>query len=311
MKTLVVGMGVVGTTWGWALANAGVEITHLIRPGNYEKCRNGVTLVLRDGRKGQKKQDAVKYDPKCVEAITPQDLYDLIIISVNFDKVEAVLDELVPLAGDAVFLLFGANWSGLEAIEQRLPEERYLIGFPRGGGTQRDGVYSVSLESGIILGEARGGRTEKLQKVEALFAQAGIQSEIPDHILHVLWASHAMAVGFGAGLAQNRDVDSFLRDRKALIRAYSVTREIFGLCRQRGADPYQSFPQSAIYKLPAWLFVVVVRLLSAADPGLKLILARLSQTNEEEALRGAMLTTAQELKFSMPLLTAVEADFKH
>jgi ketopantoate reductase len=33
MKILVVGTGIIGTTWGWALSNAGLDVTHLVRPG--------------------------------------------------------------------------------------------------------------------------------------------------------------------------------------------------------------------------------------------------------------------------------------
>ena len=305
MKTLVVGIGVIGTTWGWALSNAGIDVTYLVRPGNKDKCKNGVTLDVLDGRKSHKKENIVKYDLKCVETITPSDHYELIIVSVNFNKIDAVLDQFVPMSGDAIFLIFGANWFGVDAIEKRLPRERYLMGFPRGGGTQQDGThYSVSLESNVYLGEADGRRTKKLQRVESLFAQADIHADISDNILHLLWTSHAIAVGFGAGLAQSRDVDVFMRDRASVLRSYHVTKEIFELCRLRGADPYKALSLSALYKLPPWLFVLVVRSLSAYAPGLKRVLARLSQTDNEKELRAAMLKTAEELKFDMPLLTA-------
>ncbi len=184
MKTLIVGAGVIGTTWGWALSDAGIDVTHLVRPGNMNICENGATLDLLDGRKGHKKKNIVTYNLKCVETITPSDPYALIIVSVNFNRVDTVLDQLVPISGDATFLIFGANWFGEDAIEKRLPRERYLIGFPRGGGTQQDGVYIMSLESNVLLGEVGGGRTEKLQRVESLFAQADIHVEIPNNILH-------------------------------------------------------------------------------------------------------------------------------
>ncbi len=305
MKTLVVGIGIIGTTWGWALSNAGIDVTYLVRPGYKDKFKDGVTLDVLDGRKNHKKENVVKYDLKCVETITASDHYELIIVSVNFNKIDAVLDQLVPMSGDAIFLIFGANWFGVEAIEKRIPKERYLMGFPRGGGTRQDGTYySVSLESNVFLGEADGSRTEKLQGVELLFAQADIHADISDNILHLIWTAHAIAVGFGAGLAQSQDVDMFLRDRASVLRSYHVTKEIFELCKLRGADPYKALSQSALYKLPAWLFILAIRLLSTYTLGLKRVLARLTQTGNEKELRAAMLNTAEELKFDMPLLTA-------
>ena len=307
MKTLVVGTGIIGTTWGWALSNAGINVTHLIRPGTKDRYKNGMTLDIFDGRKGHKKEYVVKYDLKCVERISNTDPYELIIVSVNFNKIDAVLDQLVPLSGDAIFLIFGANWFGVEPIEKRLPRERYLLGFPRGGGTQQDDThYLVAINSGVFLGEADGRLTEKLQRITSLFVQAGFHADIPNNILHLLWTSHAIAIGHGAGLADTGDINTFLSNRKALIHAYNVTREIFELCRMRGADPYKAFSLSALYKLPPWLFTLAIKILTASTfgPGLKRILARLNQTTNEQELREAMLKTAEELKFNMPLLTS-------
>jgi 2-dehydropantoate 2-reductase len=311
MKTLVVGTGIIGTTWGWALSDAGIDVSHLVRPGTREKCQNGVTLDVLDGRKGHKKENVVKYDLKCVETIIPSDPYELIIVSVNFNQVDAVLDQLVPLSGDAIFLIFGANWFGVQPIEKQLPRERYLLGFPRGGGTQQDDMYySVAIDPGVFLGEADGKRTEKLQRVESLFARADLPAQIPNNITHLLWTSHAIAIGYGAGLARSGDVNAFLRNRAAIIHAYNVTKEIFELCRRRGADPYKALSYSALYKLPPWLFTIVVKSLSVSTygPGLKRILARLNQTANEKELREAMLKTAEELKFDMPRLKAVGGD---
>jgi len=308
MKTLVVGTGIIGTTWGWALSTAGINVTHLVRPGSKDRYKDGVTLDLLEGRKGHKKKNIVKYNLKCVETISASDPYDLIIVSVNFNKIDAVLDQLVPLSGDALFLIFGANWFGADPIEKHLPRDRYLLGFPRGGGTRQDGMhYSVAMDSVVFLGEADGGRTEKLQRVESFFAHADFHADIPENILHMFWTSHAIAIGFGAGLAQSGDVDVFLNDRAALIHAYHVTREIFELCRRRGADPYKASSEAALYKLPPWLFALAIKLYSASDPGLKRVLTRLNQTANEKELREAMLKTAEELKFDMPLLTAVGA----
>ena len=91
MKILIVGTGVVGITWGWALLQADNDITHFVKPGQKDKFEDGVTLDLRDGRKGNKKDNVVKYALKCVETISPSDHYELIIVSVNFNQVVLTL----------------------------------------------------------------------------------------------------------------------------------------------------------------------------------------------------------------------------
>ena len=37
MKTLIVGTGVIGTIYGWALSESGADITHLVRKGRRQE----------------------------------------------------------------------------------------------------------------------------------------------------------------------------------------------------------------------------------------------------------------------------------
>jgi hypothetical protein len=311
MKTLIVGTGVIGTTWGWALSEAGIDVTYLVRPGRKDHFKAGITLSVYDGRKGHKKNNVTKTALKCVETLAPSDGYELILLSVFFNKVAAALDQLVPLSGEAVFLIFGANWSGLEEIEKRLTRERYLLGFPLGGGTQQGYKYHTYLGAKIFLGEVDGKSTEKLQRVKSLFAKADIQSDIPDNIQHLIWTGHGLAVGVGASLAQTGDVDSFLSNRALMIQGYYLTREIFELCRLRGAVPSKYPDQAALFQLPPWLYAFVLPLYcNYYDPGVKRIFAHLAATADAKETGEDILETAQQLKFDMPRLTAARTYLK-
>jgi ketopantoate reductase len=44
MKTLIVGSGVIGVIYGWALRQASVDVTHFVRPGKKVRFPNGATL---------------------------------------------------------------------------------------------------------------------------------------------------------------------------------------------------------------------------------------------------------------------------
>jgi ketopantoate reductase len=46
MKTLIVGSGVIGVIYGWALSQAGEDATHLVRPGRQDRFQDGVRLDL-------------------------------------------------------------------------------------------------------------------------------------------------------------------------------------------------------------------------------------------------------------------------
>jgi len=308
MKTLIVGAGVVGTMYGWALSEAGHDVTHFVRSDKKEQFKDGVTLDLIDDRKRHKKINIAKYALKCVEAITPEDHYELIILPLHFHQVEVALEMLVPASGEAIFLDFGSNWNGLQGIEKYIPGERYLFGFPYGGGTIENGKYVAYLGPKVYLGGVNGTRTEKLERVKSFFAQADIQADVPDNILHLLWTSHSGAVGMSAGIAQSKGVAAFLRDRAVMVQSYEIVRELFELCRLRGADPYRYVDAAFLYRIPVWLHIPVLQLFCSYNPGIARILAHVAEPERDaRELYKAMLKTAQELKFDLPHTKSVES----
>ena len=60
-----------------------------------------------------------------------------------------------------------------------------------------------------------------------------------------------------------------------------------------------------------WLFVLALQAYGAYDPGLKRFFAHLAETGDAGGIGAAMLTTAAELKFDRPRLTAVGAHLPH
>jgi Ketopantoate reductase PanE/ApbA len=74
VRVLIIGRGVVGTIYGWALSKAGIDVTHVVRkegPGTD-------TLHLLDLRPGYPKNARVTYAPKTVGQINPSDGFHLV-----------------------------------------------------------------------------------------------------------------------------------------------------------------------------------------------------------------------------------------
>lgn len=308
MKTLIVGAGVIGVTYGWALSEAGHDVTHFVKLGKPEQFKQGVPLDLIDDRKRHKKINTAKYALKCVESILPDDHYELIILPLHFYQVEAALQTLVPVAGDAIFLDLGSNWNGMEAIDKLVPRERCLLGFPYAGGTIEHGTYVTYLGPKVYLGSVDGTHAETLERVKSFFAQADIQTDMPDNILHLLWTSHVGAVAFSAGIVRSQGVTPFLHDKAALRQCYSVVKELYELCRLRGVDPYRYMDQSFLFKIPVWLFMPVLRLFCTYNAGVVRVFSHIAEPERDaRALYQAMLKTAQELKLDLPRTKAIES----
>jgi len=308
MKTLIVGAGLIGVTYGWALSEAGYDVTHFVKSGRREQLKEGVKLDLIDDRKRHPKTNLANYALKCVESITPDDHYELIILPLHFHQVEAALQTLVPVSGDAIFLDLGSNWNGTEGIEKLVPSERFLLGFPYGGGTLENGTYVTYLGPKVYLGNVDGTHTEKLERVKSFFAQADIPTDVPDNILHLLWTSHVGAVAFSAGIVRSQGVTPFLHDKAALRQCYSVVKELYELCRLRGVDPYRYMDQSFLFKLPVWLFMPVLRLFCTYNAGVVRVFNHIAGPEKDaRELYKAILKTAQELKLDLPRTKATES----
>jgi 2-dehydropantoate 2-reductase len=309
MKTLIVGTGVIGTIYGWALAEAGVDVTHYLRPGKLEQYRLGVDLDLLDERKGHLANNQTHYNLRCVEAVRPEDGYELVIVPVNAQQLTDALRTLIPcVGGEAIFLLMTSNWEGTAEIDALLPRRRYLLGYADGGGTVRNGAYWTNLGAEIHLGTLEGQSTEKLEQVKALFEKADMKPDIQPNILHWLWVHNASAVGFAVGFAKYGEVKHFLRDGALMKTCVQATGELVHLCEKRGVDIKQ-YPDVSFVDWPIWLVVAMMRWMWSTNKSMQRYTAHAASAGslQETALHyHAMLRTAGEVGMEIPALQSLD-----
>jgi 2-dehydropantoate 2-reductase len=308
MKTLIVGAGVIGTIYGWALVDAGVDVTHYLRPGKRQFLMQGVDLDVLDERKGHPANHFTHYNLRCVEEVCPADGYELVIVPVNAQQLPAVLRGLLPCVGkEAIFLLITSNWEGPAGIDALLPRERYLLGYADGGGTLRDGVYWTNLGAEIHLGALEGQSAEKLAQVRALFEKADMKPDVQLDILHWLWVHNASAIGFAAGFAHYGQVKPFLRDGALMRTCVQATVELMELCKKRGADLKQ-YPEVSFVDWPTWLVVAIMRWMWTTNKSMQRYTAHAVTAGSLAETRmhyDAMLRTARELEVDVPALQSL------
>jgi ketopantoate reductase len=312
MKILIVGTGIIGTLYGWALAQAGVNVTHFVRKGKKDQFKDGVQLDLLDERKGHPKYNLTKYALKCVEEISPADSYELIVVPVNMHQVENALQELVPLSGRAIFLILSGNWDGTECIDQILPRERYLLGYADAGGTIRNGVYWTNLGAEIHIGEVDGKPTEKLERVKSLFVRADMKPDVQENIVHWLWQHAASAVGFALGYAKYNDIKVFLKDKDLMRQCVHSTKELYRLCELRGVD-LKKYPESSFVNFPDWLVTALVKWNIGHREAAQRYSAHGESAGSQQEMKAyyaGIMKSAKEVGFELPYTTALRAYLK-
>jgi len=235
MRVLVIGAGIIGSIYGWALAQSGHQVVHLVRSGKASALRDGLTLDMLDRRKGHKRKSRCLYRLNAVETLSPTDTFELVVIPVKHYALAQTLKEIVPRAGSAEFLLLTQNWIGTSDIDLIIPRTKYIYGDAKAGGTFSGGTLVAALKA-IDIGSPEGEPSALAKKAEALFASAGIQTRLHSDMLHYLWVQYAITGGLWAPLIQAGSLDALLNDGDATSAALKAGCECLRVVRQRGVN---------------------------------------------------------------------------
>jgi 2-dehydropantoate 2-reductase len=246
MRVVIVGAGIVGSIYGWAPADNGNQVVHLVRSGRAAALRDGLTLDVFDRCKRRKRSYRGLYKLKVVETLSPQDTFELIIVPTKHYALVQTLEEIAPQAGATDFLLLTQNWLGTQEIYSILPPSRYVCGDAKAGGTFSAGKLFATL-SAIDIGSPEDEPTPLAKKAAALFAGAGMQAPLHSDMLHYLWIQYAITAGLWAALVHAGSFEAILNDRNAGSAAFLAAHECLEVVKARGVELSQ-YPEAAPFQ---------------------------------------------------------------
>lgn len=314
MKILIVGAGIIGTTYGWAFAEAGHEVIHLVRPGKAAKFADGFAIDMYDVRKGHKR-DFVGHYPICVtEALDPSDGYELVIVPTKHYHLIDTLMQIAPQAGNADFLLLTQNWDGTEEIDAILPQSRYVFGDAKAGGKFDENKLIATIAS-VDIGQVGGRRDASLDKVIALCESAQVAFTVHENILHYLWVQYAITGGLWPALVKAGSLEAVLSNRQIGEQGIRAVREALEVVVHRGVD-LAKFPETKMYMnnspFGMWIAGVVVKAMFRFNKLVQRSSAHgLSDIEEVKAFYYDLLNSGRTLNVAMPALNAFETDIKN
>ncbi len=261
MKILVVGAGVIGSVYAWQLAEAGHDLTMLVRPGTREAFAQGIQIYCVDERTKPKKESVALFSPEISDDWSAVGDHELILVCVRAHQVDALLPGLATVAGAADILFMSNNWWGDEPMRRLLPAGRYLFGLSRlVGGWRKEGRVECIIFAGpqmsTMLGEGDGRDSSRLRGLVGLFGQAGLRPQVSRDILGWLATHYVEYLGAVGGIREAGSAAAFAHDRSLVRRAILATREGLDICRARGIDVKRSAPFNLrLYASPLWLIV--------------------------------------------------------
>ena len=242
MRVLVIGAGIIGSIYGWALAESGHEVVHLVRSGRAATLRGGVTLDIFDRRKGHKRKFCGLYKLNAAETLSPTNTFELVIVPVKHYALLQTLKEIVPRMGAAEFLLLTQNWHGTSDMDAFLPRARYVYGDAKAGGTFSGGILVAALKA-IDIGSPEGEPTALAKRAAALFASADIKTRLHSDMLHYLWVQYAMTGGPWAALVQAGSLAAMLNNTDSTSTTVMAAYECLQVVKRRGVELAQ-YPET-------------------------------------------------------------------
>lgn len=194
MAILIVGAGATGGYFGLRLAQAGRDVSFLVRPRRAEVLRERGLRVV--GPAGEE-----RIDPVLVATGAIDRTYDTILLSVKATAVDAAVADLAPAVGADTRVVPGLNgMAHMDVLNQRFGSEVVLGGVVK-VATQLNEHGDILLfgpNASMEIGAQDGKPSDRLDEVAAELGGAGFDFSVPDDIVAAMWSKWALIATLGA-----------------------------------------------------------------------------------------------------------------
>jgi 2-dehydropantoate 2-reductase len=226
MKVLIYGAGIIGQIYGGRLAEAGHDVTLLVR-GDRARALAESGVILRKNGQSRRSRPAV------VTAVPPGAAFDLVLVTVRRDQVAQIEPQLAEVEADRVLFLLN-QCLDLDGLRRRIGPQRTLFGFPGVAGQRvaEATVDYLDVPQQKTTIERRSGAE---RPVVDLLRAAGFPVDVSDDMPGWL-ATHAVFItAIGAAiLAAGGDSVALAADRARVANLVAAIGEGFRALARRG-----------------------------------------------------------------------------
>lgn len=184
MRWLVLGAGALGGYFGGRLAQAGQDVTFLLRPRRMAQVR-AAGIVIRSPR-----GDAHLAAPKCVAAGDITGAFEVVLLGCKAYDLDSAMDAIAPAVGPGSVILPLLNgMAHVDRLAARFGRERVLGGLCMiSAALDADGgIRHFNDLHTLVYGELDGSRSARVRDIEAAFAPANCDAQASTAIVQEMW----------------------------------------------------------------------------------------------------------------------------
>jgi 2-dehydropantoate 2-reductase len=193
MRLLVVGAGSTGGYFGGRLAQAGRDVTFLVRPRRADQLREGGLQLVSP-------HCDVTVKPKLVAMSAIDGPCDAVLLAVKAYSLEAAIEDFAGAVGPATMIMPVLNgMRHVDTLEQRFGTEAVIGGVCKVATTiDPDGrIVQLAQFQELAYGERDGSVSPRMKKLDAFMQDAGFDARLSSSIDYEMWEKWVMLATIG------------------------------------------------------------------------------------------------------------------
>ena len=194
LRILIVGAGAVGGYFGGRLAQAGRDVTFLVRPSSAEQLsQDGLRIISPHG-------DAV-LSPKVIIADKIDAPYDTVFLSVKAYALEAAMNDFAAAVGPETIIFPVLNgMRHIDILTKRFGEHAVIGGVCLVAAEidHQGRIVQLADFQRLVYGERNGETTPRLTALDATLQGAGFDARLSLEIMQAMWEKWVQLASLGA-----------------------------------------------------------------------------------------------------------------
>ena len=195
MRILIVGAGAVGGYFGGRLAQAGRDVTFLVRPKRAEQIQAQGLQILSP------MHGDFTAKPKTITAAQIASPYELIFLSVKSYSLAGAINDFAPAVGPHTVIIPVLNgMHHMDVLTERFGKDAVLGGvcYVATEVDSQGRIVQLADFQSLSYGELDGKKTPRIEAVHQVFSGAGFDTAISADILRDMWQKWVWLASLGA-----------------------------------------------------------------------------------------------------------------
>jgi len=238
MRMLVIGAGSTGGYFGGRLAQAGRDVTFLVRPARADHLRaHGLEIVSPHGN--------LTLRPQLVTAGGIKEPFDIVFLTVKAYSLEAALADLAPAVGPSTMILPVLNgMKHVDLLGARFGRKAVVGCACKVAAVvdEQGRIVQLSPLQQIVYGEMDGSSSPRVRNLDAFMQGAGFETRLSMTIARDMWEKWILLATLGSVTCLMRgnvgEIEAASGGLEFVLRMFD---EVVAIAKAAGTAPSEEF----------------------------------------------------------------------